>query len=148
MRTTLTNLEITNIMNYVNSENSVAKNTTMKFTIKFAWKFKKNIKRLADAYDTFIKMREEIMKEYSGDEFSYEEEGTGNRYVKQEYMNEYYGKINELFLQTTEIEIDKVKLEELAADMDKFELSIPELEALSFMIDDTDEAERVEGEVE
>lgn len=148
MRTTLTNLEITNIMNYVNSENSVAKNTTMKFTIKFAWKFKKNVKRLADAYDTFIKMREEIMKEYSGDEFSYEEESTGNRYVKQEYMNEYYGKINELFLQTTEIEIDKVKLEELAADMDKFELSIPELEALSFMIDDTDEAEKVEGEVE
>lgn len=149
MKITLTNLEISNIMNYVNSENSIAKNTTMKLTIEFAWKFKKNIKKIADAYDIFSKMREEIMQNYSTDEFSYEE--NGNRMVKKEYISEYYEKINELFLQTTEVNVDTVKLEKMAVDMDKLEISVPELEALSFMIEDNFDdknTEKLEGIVE
>ena len=137
MKMTLTNIDIANILNYVNSENSIAKNTSMKFAIEFAWKFRKNIKKLTDAHEVFAKLQEEIMQSYSTDEYSTKNEN-GERFVKPEYMDEYSKKLNELFMQTNEIDIDIVKIEKIAiGGVDKIELSIPELEAISFMIDDS-----------
>lgn len=137
MKMTLTNLDIANIVNYVNSDNSIARNTAMKFSMEFAWKFRKNIKKITDAYEIFTKLQEEIVQSYSNDDFSTENE-RGERFVKEEYIAEYNGKINELFAQTNEINIDRVKVERIAVGgMDRIELSIPELEAISFMIDDS-----------
>lgn len=139
MKISLTNIEITNIMGYVNSDNSIMKNTTMKFTMEFAWKFRKNVKKIADAYDIFTKLQEEIMQSYSDDEHS-ELNEDGNRMVKPEFAEEYSQKMNDLYLQETSIDIDYVKLDRLCLGgiegMDRIELSIPELEVLSFMIDD------------
>ena len=152
MKMTLTNIDIANIVNYVNSENSIAKNTAMKFAMEFAWKFRKNVKKLTDAYEIFTKMQEEIMQSYSTDEYSIENEN-GERFVKPEYIEEYSKKLNELYAQTNEINIDMVKVEKICVGgMDKLELSIPELEAISFMIDDSfeeeDKVEKVDVEME
>ena len=149
MKKTLTNLEIANIMAYVNSEDSISKNTTMKFTMEFVWKFRKNIKRLSDAQEIFKKLQEDIMQYYATDEYSYIDE-EGNRLVKNEYVDEYGQKMNDLYLQENKIEIDTVKIEKLCVGglegMDKIGLSVPELEVLSFMIDDSfmDEEEPIE----
>lgn len=145
MKKTLTNIDIANIMAYVNSEDSISRKTTMKFTMEFVWKFRKNVKKLSDAHETFTKLQEEIMQGYATDEFSYVNED-GNRMVKEEYINEYGQKMNDLYLQTTELDVDMVKIEKLCMGglegMDKVELSIPELEVLSFMIDDDFEEEK------
>lgn len=163
MKMTLTNIDIVNIMSYVNSDESIARNTTMKFTMEFVWKFRKNIKKLTEANDMFNKLHEEIMNSYATDEFSYVDEN-GNRMVKQEYLNEYSDKINELYLQENEINVDKVSIEKVCVGglegMDQVGVSIPELEVLSFMIDDSEEStgkweevkiednEKLTGEVE
>lgn len=137
MKMTLTNIDIVNIVNYVNSENSIAKNTAMKFAMEFAWKFRKNIRKLTDAYEEFMKLQEELRNGYSTDEYSTESEN-GERFVKPEFIEEYSKKLNELFVQTNEIDIDMVKIEKIAiGGMDKLELSIPDMEAISFMIDDS-----------
>lgn len=139
MKTSLTNIEITNIMAYVNNENSIMNNTTMKFTMEFAWKFRKNVKKLADAYEIFTKLQEEIMQSYATDDYS-EVNEAGDRVVKPEFVEDYSKKINDLYLQENSIDIDYVKIDKLCLGglegMDKVELSIPELEVLSFMIDD------------
>lgn len=148
MKISLTNIEITNIMGYVNSEDSVMKNPTMKFTMEFAWKFRKNIKKIADAYDTFTKLQEEIMQNYSDDEYS-ELNEDGNRMVKEKFIEEYSQKMNDLYLQETSVDIDYVKLDRLCLGgiegMDKIALSVPELEVLSFMIDDRIEEKETEN---
>ena len=144
MKMTLTNLDIVNIVNYVNSEDSIAKNTAMKFSVEFAWKFRKNAKKLTDAYEVFTKLQEEIQNGYSTDAYSSENEN-GQRFVKPEFMEEYAKKINELFAQTNEIDVDMVKIEKICVGgMDKLELSIPDIDAISFMIDDSFEESKSE----
>lgn len=151
MKITLTNIELTNIMGYINSEDSIAKKANMKFTMEFVWKFRKNVKKLNDAYDMFTKLQEEIMQSYATDEYSFVDEN-GNRLVKPECIEEYSRKMNELYLQSNELDIDMVKIEKLCMGglegMDKVEISIPELEVLSFMIEDDFEEEKKEIENE
>ena len=62
---------------------------------------------------------------------------SSSRIVKDEYVKEYNKKLADLYAQSTDLDIDQVKLSELLAA--KIELSIPELDILSFMIDEENE---------
>lgn len=139
MKIILTNIDISNILSYTNSENSIANNTTTKFTMEFCWKFTKNIKKLSELNESFLNLQQELISNYISDDYSFTSE-TGERILKPEFVDEYNQKLDELVSQENEIDIDKVRLDKVVIGgmdgLDKIELSVPELEVLSFMIDE------------
>ena len=138
MKKTLTNLEVANIIAYSNTEDSIAQNIAIKFPMSFAWKFRKNLNRLKTVNDNFAQRQQEIISFYSDDTYSYvNDKENSSRIVKDEYVEEYNKKLSDLYAQSTDLDIDQVKLSELLAA--KIELSIPELDILSFMIDEENE---------
>lgn len=142
MKKTLKNFEIVNITEYLNSERSIAQNVDVKFTMDFLWKLRKNIKKIDSLCKDFYSMREEIVQKYQSDECSFLDEETGNRCLKDEFIAEYSNSINELLAQENEIELDVVTIDKVCVGglegMDKVGMSLPELEAISFMIEDVE----------
>lgn len=134
MKKELMNIEIDNIIAYMNKKDSIIRNPETKLSIKFAWKLRKNLKRLSSIYDTFVQARNEIINYYSSDEYS-TDIGDGKRKVKDEYLNEYNKKISELCLQKNEVTIDMAKIEDVMPGSNQG-LTFEELNILSFMIED------------
>lgn len=140
MKKTLKNVEIINIVDYLNSEKSIAQDIDAKFTMDFLWKLRKNIKKIDSLCKDFYSMQEEIVQKYQNDEYSFLEEENGTRCLKEEFIEEYSNAINELLSQENEIELDIVSIDKVCVGglegMDKVGMSLPELEAISFMIED------------
>lgn len=138
MTITLSNLDIANIVGYANNENAII-NTTNKFTAKFAWNWRKNMKKLRDLNDEFNLLQQDLINYYSNDEYSYTRED-GSRVVKDEYIDEYNSRLQEMYTETNEIEINTVTIDQLVPGgidaLDDFGISMPEFEVLSFMIED------------
>ena len=134
MKKELMNIEIDNIIAYMNKKDSIIRNPEAKLSIEFAWKLRKNLKRLSSIYDTFVQARNEIINYYSSDEYS-TDIGDGKRKVKDEYLNEYNKKISELCLQKNEVTIDMAKIEDVMPGSNQG-LTFEELNILSFMIED------------
>ena len=126
----VTNSDILSIVGFANAEGSFVNNPGVKLTVKFAWNWRKNIKKLQDLANDINDMRQRIMEEFSDDEHSYANED--GRFVKDEYLQEYTGRIAELYAQENDVEVAKVKIE----DLGNFEISVPEMDAIGFMIEE------------
>lgn len=136
MTVTLTNLEILNIVEYANSENAIV-NTPNKFSAKFAWNWRKNIKKLRELNNEFVSLQQDLINYYSNDEYSYVND-EDNRVLKDEYIQEYNEKLQELYMESNEIDINEIKIDNLVPGgidaLDEFGISVTELDLLSFMI--------------
>lgn len=130
----LKNIEIKNILDWYN-ESSFAKDTTIKFNMKFAYNFLKNIKALQNLNETIQLGINDLIGYYSDDKYSFVNE-KGDRFVKEEYMTEYNNKMNDLMGQENEIEIVKMKIEEIMSNDSNGVLSIKDMDMISFMIDE------------
>ena len=126
----LTNSDILSIVGFANDGKSFVNNREVKLTVKFAWNWRKNLRKIQELADAIAEARQEIVDEFSDDEHSYvNEEG---RFVKDEYLAEYSGKIGELYGQENEVDIAKVRIE----DLGNFEISVPEMDVIGFMIEE------------
>lgn len=126
----LTNSEILTITGFANAPSSFVNDPTTKLTVKFAWNWRKNLKKLQELADEINAMRQKIVDEFSDDEHSYTNDA--GRFVKAEYLEEYGSKVDELLSQENEVEISKIKIE----DLGNIEISIPEMDAIGFMIEE------------
>lgn len=143
MKVTLKNIEILNIMAYVNSGEAIVTNPTAKFSIAFAWAFRKGIKILGTLAENIELLHKEINDYYSDDEHSQiNEDDKENRVIKEEFVKEYNDKLTELFNQENEIEIEKIKLQQIAPGgaegLYNTGMSIVDIDMLSWIIDDTE----------
>lgn len=136
---TLTNLDIENIVAYANNDEAIV-NKTNKFSAKFAWNWRKNMKKLRDLNAEFTSLRQDLIDRYSADEYSYTREEDGARIVKEDYVEEYNTRLQELYMESNDIEVNTVKIDHLLPGgsdaLDSFEISVAELEVLAFMIED------------
>jgi hypothetical protein len=126
----LTNSEILTITGFAKASSSFVNNPAAKLTVKFAWNWRKNLKKLQELTDEINAMRQKIVDEFSDDEHSYANDD--GRFVKAEYLEEYASKVDELLSQENEVEISKIKIE----DLGNIEISIPEMDAIGFMIEE------------
>ena len=139
----LTNAQIVEILSYATGENSIFSNKTMKFNTRFIWNLRKNIQRLVSCQEVFSQLQKEIFDHYSSDDYSVWDEEVQQRRIKDEYGEEYNQKITELYQQENELVINTVKVDEIFPPDSNEGLSIPEMNVLSFMIED-DENESVD----
>lgn len=140
---TLTNAEIANIIAYTNTDDSITKNTSRKFTIEFAWLFRKNLIKIRELYEVFIQIQQDIANSFSDDEHSVIEESSGQRIVREKYEQEYLKQMNELMSQKNEVDIQTILFSHLVPDGESTSISLPEMEVFAFMIEDDDEVREV-----
>lgn len=139
MKITLTNFEIANIMGYLNSEESIVRNTTTKFSMEFCFAFRNGLRELKALYEDITQLHQEIDNEFSTEEFS-EMNEDGQRVVKPEYVELYNKKISDLYNVKNELNIKKVKISHVTPGgiegLLDVGISFPELDVLSWVIDD------------
>lgn len=102
----------------------------IKLPAKVAWIRRVNMDKLFKAQAIIDEALNDISKKYSDDEHSTDE--NGNRRVKDEFINDYANERAEIFDQDTDIEIKKVKIEELGDVM----LSDEYMDTVMFMIEE------------
>lgn len=127
------NLEITAVVNAFMVQKQ--KGEGIKLPAAIAWKRRVNIDKLIQAKRLIDEAIQEIRQKYAGDEYSVEQDdGSGgkNRMVKPEFLAQFVSEQNEILTQDTEVEIRKVKIE----DLGEIELSDADMDTISFMIED------------
>lgn len=135
MEKTLTNYEVTTILNGIQQE--VFTNKETEFNLKFAWKLRKNIKTLMALGDTINEEMQKIEQSFADDEHSQvitNDDGSESRQVKPEYAIEFNKKRNELLACENSVKVDTASIDEIGVD----KISPVALDLLSFMIDDED----------
>lgn len=144
---TLLTIEALNIVGWLTQDNSIIASSTL--PIKVMWDMRKNVMALEQIREQYNKMLEEVRNKYMADEYSTEgtdEDGQKVRIIKDEYKAEWDKAVNELLGTENEIEIKVFDIE----DFGDIEVSINDLNMLSFFFDEEDEDEApdtVEGEV-
>lgn len=132
------NLEIMGIVNaYMAKKEQDAKDRKkgmyvdeMKLPAAVAWKRRVNMDKLFKAKALIDDAMKELSEKYADDEHSVEGEN-GVRRVKEEYLPEYLKAQGEILAQETELDIRKVKIE----DLGEIELSDSDMETIGFMIE-------------
>lgn len=136
------NFEIVDITNsYLKLKNS--DKVSMSLPIVVSWKRRVNLKKLLKIRDTIFEAVSELDKLYFDEDHSTEltdsdgkkikdANGENLRAVKEEFREEYVTKKKELFDAETDVEIKKVKLE----DLKDVTLSDDEMNTLMFMIEE------------
>lgn len=132
------NLEIVGIVNaYMAKKEQDAKDRKegvyvdeMKLPAAVAWKRRVNMDKLFKAKALIDDAMKELSEKYADDEHSVEGEN-GVRRVKEEYLPEYLKAQGEIMAQDTELDIRKVKIE----DLGEIELSDSDMDTIGFMIE-------------
>lgn len=132
------NLEIMGIVNaYMAKKEQDAKDRKegmyvdeMKLPAAVAWKRRVNMDKLFKAKALIDDAMKELSEKYADDEHSVEGEN-GVRRVKEEYLPEYMKAQGEILAQDTELDIRKVKIE----DLGEIELSDSDMDTIGFMIE-------------
>ena len=132
------NLEIMGIVNaYMAKKEQDAKDRKegvyvdeMKLPAAVAWKRRVNMDKLFKAKALIDDAMKELSEKYADDEHSVEGEN-GVRRVKEEYLPEYLKAQGEILAQDTELDIRKVKIE----DLGEIELSDSDMDTIGFMIE-------------
>ena len=132
------NLEIMGIVNaYMAKKEQDAKDRKegvyvdeMKLPAAVAWKRRVNMDKLFKAKALIDDAMKELSEKYADDEHSVEGEN-GVRRVKEEYLPEYLKAQGEIMAQDTELDIRKVKIE----DLGEIELSDSDMDTIGFMIE-------------
>lgn len=129
----LKNMEIVNIVSSLNRSDSFLRNPEMKMSIKTAWKLRTNLKRLNDINEVIRNAEKDIMEYYADDSRSTQTED--GRTVNSEFLTEFNAKMTDLYNQENDIDIDMVGID----DFSNMDISLVDLEAISFMIADNSE---------
>ena len=119
------NSEIVNIITEYN------KGTTMKLPAAIAWKRRLNIDKLKKANDLILEAIREAREPFMDDEHS-EDMENGERKIFPQYVAEFIKATNDVLDQETDIDIKKVKIE----DLGDVTISDSEMETLAFMIEE------------
>lgn len=123
------NLEIANIVTAYTAQKE--KGDGIKLPAAVAWKRRVNMDKLFRAKKLIDDALKEIGEKYADDEHSVEGEN-GSRKVKEKYLGEYFRAQGEILAQDTEVDIRKVKVE----DLGDIELSDADMDTLAFMLED------------
>lgn len=119
------NLEIVSIVT------AYQRGTSLKLPAAVAWKRRVNMDKLFRAKKLIDEALQEARQPYLDDEHSTEVDG-GNRQVKPEYIDEFVRSQNEVLSQETDIDIKKVKIE----DIGDIEISDADMDTIAFMIEE------------
>lgn len=109
------------------------KGTSFKLPVAVAWKRRLNMDKLVKAKVIIEEALKDAIAPYLDDEHSTESDD-GGRIVKSEYLNEFYKAQEEILAQETDIDLKKVKLE----DLGEIELTDSDMDTLAFMIEEGD----------
>ena len=137
------NFEITTIVgNFLNEKEKILKAQkegkeyfSLKLPISVAWKRRININKLMKANEIIDEAIKEFQQKYATDEYSeaiVDEQGQEMRRIKDQYLDEYKNTYNEILNQKTDVDIKKVKIE----DLGDLILTDEELDSLAFMIEE------------
>lgn len=146
---TITTIEILNIYTwYKNLRNNPDKPLNV-LPLAVQWKLKKNIAKISTVADNFLSLREEaeadLQNQFMSDEKSYDkqmEDGTVSRLVREEFLdefrdkaNEVNAKLNEICDEKNDIDIDMINIDEIITMIpeDQNVLTIDDIEMLDFM---------------
>lgn len=108
---------------------------SLKLPIAVAWKRRLNLNKLAKAKEVIDEAIQECQKKYATDEYSQaikDENGQDIRRIKNQYILEYQKDYNDIMNQETDVDIKKVKIE----DLGDLILTDEELDSLAFMIEE------------
>ena len=120
------NIEIMGIVNAYSAQKE--KGEGVRLPAAVAWKRRVNLDKLFQAKKIIDEALREIGERYADDEHSVEE--NGSRRVKAEYMADYAKEQGEILMQETDVDIRKVKIE----DLGNIDLADDDLDTLAFMI--------------
>lgn len=118
------------IMAVLKAFNSV--NGELKLPAAVAWKRRLNHHKLLEAGGVIEEALSEVRTKYSSDEYSVDGEEVGERMVKPQFVSDFTKEQAEIMNQETEIEIRKVKIE----DLGDIEISDKDMDTLAFMIEE------------
>lgn len=105
--------------------------STLTLPIAIAWKRRLNYEKINEISRIIFDALDDISKDFADDEHSIIDEETGNRKVRNEYMNEFAKRRTEILNQETEIDIQMVDIEDLG---DNLTISDSDMDTLAFMI--------------
>lgn len=97
-----------------------------------AWKRRLNLTKLLDANRVISDALNEVSEKFADDAHSYDDKEKNARLVKPEFMNEFARMRTEILEQETDVDIKKVKIEEIGDIV----LSEADMDTLAFMIDE------------
>lgn len=97
-----------------------------------AWKRRLNLSKLLEANRVINEALDEVSTKFSSDAYSTFDEEKGLRLVKTEFLEEYAKLRTEILDQDTDIEIKKIKIEEIGDTL----LSEADMDTLAFMIEE------------
>lgn len=97
-----------------------------------AWKRRLNLTKLIDANRVISEALNEVSEKFSDDEHSYDDKEKNARLVKPKYMEEFAKLRTEVLDQETDVDIKKVKIEEIGDIV----LSEADMDTLAFMIEE------------
>ena len=103
----------------------------VKLPVKVAWIRRVNLDKIMKASALIDEAFDDISKKYMDDAHS-EEDSEGRRLIRREYIEEYAKARAEILEQDTEVEIKKVKIEDLGDVM----LSDEYMDTIMFMIEE------------
>ena len=124
------NIDIVAIVNaYTTQKNSGEPG--VKLPAKVAWTRRVNMDKLFRAKSIIDEAVKELQSKYADDEHSTEMEDGNGRSVKPEYMQEFVKEQADILTQETEVDIRKVKIE----DLGDVELSDADMDTIAFMLE-------------
>lgn len=111
----LRNFEVEGIVNTLEKRDSLlyTNDPEKKLPVSVLWIMDENMDRLREIVSRIQKKREEIQSEYADDDHSFnetQEDGSIIRKVKNEYVKEFMGKMNELMSIENEINIKPIMI--------------------------------------
>lgn len=154
MTKNFTTLEILNIVAWYKQARESEKKPLNSLPLNIQWNLKRNIEKLTPIVESFNSFRDELdtqlQTEYSTDEKSYDttdEEGNQIRKIKEEYFEDFRAKtdelnqkLNEILFNSNEVSISTVNLDKVFNEETFTDLTMDDLDILSFMNEDKGDA--------
>ncbi len=97
-----------------------------------AWKRRLNLNKILEANRIIDEALDDVSAKFSDDDHSTFDEEKGQRLVKPEFLEEYAKLRTEILDQDTDIEVKKIKIEEIGDIL----LSEADMDTLAFMIEE------------
>lgn len=154
MKKVFTTLEVLNICAWYKQARENEKKPLNSLPLKVQWTLKKNITAMTPTADNFQNLQKEaeenLRAKYMGDDKSYpdkDEQGQDIRKIKDEYMTEFQGevqemnmKLNDILMEEIEIELSPISVDNVIDEIGDKDtaLSVDDLEILETMKEDED----------
>lgn len=126
---TLKNFEIINILNALFGDNSLLTSKDTKLPVAILWKINGNVKALQAIQERIAEEERKINDEYFNNEKA--TEVNGQLTIKQEYVNEFVGKKDELMNIENEVSLSMISIDSIS----DINLAPADFMAIEFMIE-------------